>query len=154
MFVSNVQGKQPEPIGHYYNESLMLFLKLLQEDVFHHTLFLLLYRAYQLKEISQHLHNGDLASFRNTGEVIYSSFITSVLRYEDCYGLLHIPRSLGPTESFAGDSIDHFVEGIDTIINLTTQLGSTFKSFTPTEQTRAGLAAYDAGVSAIRGKRK
>ena len=65
---------------------------------------------------------------------------------------MQIPRSAGPNDQYAGDSVEHFEEAIDILIKLTTQLTSTFKSFSPIQQTRAGLAAYDAGVSSIRDK--
>ena len=71
-----------------------------------------------------------------------------------CYGLMQIPYSQGPDVSVKGDSVQHFTEGIERLIEFTTRISSTFTSFNPTEQTRAGLAAYDAGIHAIRTKRK
>ena len=119
---------------------------------------------------------GDHANWPNTGQSrktlrgLWSHFSSDILstvhfylsirkkyisqfRYEECYGLMQIPRSLGPNDLVAGDSVDHFKEALDILIKLTTQLTSTFPSFSPTQQTRAGLAAYDAGVSSIRDKR-
>lgn len=102
---------------------------------------------------------GDHVNWPNTGQsktplsLSLKVFVISQFRYEECYGLMQIPRSLGPNDVVAGDSVDHFKEAVEILIKLTTQLTSTFPSFSPTQQTRAGLAAYDAGVSSIRDKR-
>ena len=65
-----------------------------------------------------------------------------------CYGLMQIPESRNPNTTFAPDSMEHFEEAIRELISLTTKF-ATLESFTPTQQTRAGLAAYDAGFENI-----
>ena len=65
---------------------------------------------------------------------------------------MQIPFSWGPDTFHSGDSPEHFREGIGHLLKLTNQLSATFKSFTPVQKTRAGLAAYDGGVAAIRQK--
>ena len=67
---------------------------------------------------------------------------------KQCYGLMQIPESRNPNTSFAPDSVEHFEEGIRALIELTTHFAA-FESMTPTNQTRAGLAAYDAGFENI-----
>ena len=67
---------------------------------------------------------------------------------EDCYGLMHIPRSHGADASLGVDSIEHFINGLEYLIDLTSQVTNTFNSYTVDEQTRGGIAAYDAGLSA------
>jgi len=67
---------------------------------------------------------------------------------EDCYGLMHIPRSHGADSSLGVDSIEHFINGLEYLLDLTSQVTNTFKSYTVEEQTRGGIAAYDAGLSA------
>ena len=65
---------------------------------------------------------------------------------------MHIPASKSPNTNHAEDSAEHFEEGIQKLIDLTTFLAKNFKSFSPLQQTRIGLAAYDAGVRAIQAK--
>ena len=73
-------------------------------------------------------------------------------RHELCWGLMQIPASQSPNVNAAGDSVDHFLEGINELIALTTQMSGNFKSFSPSELTRAGLAAYDVGISSIQSR--
>ena len=72
--------------------------------------------------------------------------------YEQCYGLMHIPASKMPNTAYAQDSVEHFEQGIQKLIDLTTLLAKTYRSFSPLQQTRIGLAAYDAGVQAVQSK--
>ena len=65
---------------------------------------------------------------------------------------MQIPASQSPNVNAAGDSVDHFLEGINELIALTTQMSGNFKSFSPSELTRAGLAAYDVGISSIQSR--
>ena len=80
----------------------------------------------------------------------YFYLISNPFRYEKCYGLMHIPRSMGANDNNSGSSVDHFIAGISKLTGLTSQLSATFQSFTATEQTRAGLAAYDNGISCVQ----
>lgn len=73
---------------------------------------------------------------------------------EDCYGLMHIPRSHGADGSLGVDSIEHFINGLQYLLDLTNDVTNKFKSYTVDEQTRGGIAAYDAGLSAAADKRK
>ena len=50
--------------------------------------------------------------------------------------------------------MDHFLQAIVILIDLIEQISSTWMSFSTIEQTRAAIAAYDAGISTIRGKSK
>ena len=67
---------------------------------------------------------------------------------------MHIPASKNPNTDHAVDSIEHFVDGIYQIIELTSLIAQSFESFSATQQTRGGLAAYDAGVQAVEAKSK
>ena len=67
---------------------------------------------------------------------------------------MHIRESLNPNTNHTGDSIEHFTEGISNLIEIIGDLTQQFKTFTPEQQTRAGLAAYDAGAGAIKAKSK
>ena len=70
-----------------------------------------------------------------------------------CFGLMQIPYSQGPNVSVKGNSVEHFVEGIERLIEYTTGISSKVPSFSPLVQTRGGLAAYDTGILAVRSKR-
>ena len=50
--------------------------------------------------------------------------------------------------------MDHFLQAIVILIDLIEQVSTSWTSFSVVEQTRAGIAAYDAGISMIRGKSK
>ena len=50
--------------------------------------------------------------------------------------------------------MDHFLQAIVILIDLIEQVSTSWTSFSVVEQTRAGIAAYDAGISTIRGKSK
>ena len=65
---------------------------------------------------------------------------------------MHIPKRFNPDDSVAGDSIEHFLEGISVLTELTTQLTQRFRTFTPVQQTRSALATYDAGPDAVKNK--
>ena len=65
---------------------------------------------------------------------------------------MHIPKSFEPDETVAGDSVQHFKQGIEKLTELNSQMAQRFKSFTAVQQTRCGLAAYDAGTFAIHNK--
>ena len=67
---------------------------------------------------------------------------------------MHIPASKNPNTNYAVGSVGHFREGIREIIELTSLITQSFTSFTPTQQTRGGLAAYDAGIQAVQAKSK
>ena len=67
---------------------------------------------------------------------------------------MHIREELKPNTSHAGDSVEHFAEGISKMIEMISQLTQQFPTFTPEQQTRAGLAAIDAGADKIRAKSK
>ena len=62
---------------------------------------------------------------------------------------MHIPRSINPNDSVAGDSIEHFKQGIGRLSELNSQMAQQFSTFTASEQTRCGLAAFDAGTSSV-----
>ena len=72
---------------------------------------------------------------------------------EDCYGLMHIPRSQGADGSLGVDSIEHFINGLQYLLKLTNDVTNTFTAYTVHEQTRGGIAAYDSGLSAAADKR-
>ena len=65
---------------------------------------------------------------------------------------MHIPQRFNPDDSVPGDSIEHFLEGISVLTELTSQITQRFRTFTPIEQTRAALATYDAGPNAVKNK--
>ena len=65
---------------------------------------------------------------------------------------MHIRESLNPNTNHTGDSVEHFTEGITNLIQIISQLTQMFGTFIPEQQTRAGLAAYDAGACKIRSK--
>lgn len=65
---------------------------------------------------------------------------------------MHIPKRFNPDDSVPGDSIEHFLEGISVLTELTSQITQRFRTFTPIEQTRAALATYDAGPNAVKDK--
>ena len=65
---------------------------------------------------------------------------------------MHIRESLNPNTSHAIDSLEHFSEGVSNLIEMISQLTQQFPTFTPEQQTRAGLAAIDAGADKIRVK--
>ena len=67
---------------------------------------------------------------------------------------MHIRESLNPNTSHAIDSLEHFSEGVSNLIGMISQLTQQFKTWSPEQQTRAGLAAYDAGPDKIRVKSK
>ena len=68
---------------------------------------------------------------------------------EQCYGLMHMRANQNPNTYFGPDSVEHFKQGIASLIQLTTDITSKLSSFTVVEQTRGGIAAYDAGTSVI-----
>ena len=55
---------------------------------------------------------------------------------------------------FEPDSVEHFSEGIARLIQLTAYVSNTLTSFNTTEQTRGGIAAYDAGIAEVIDRRK
>ena len=67
---------------------------------------------------------------------------------------MHIRESLNPNTSYTIDSFEHFSEGISNLIELISELAQQFPTFTPEQQTRAGLATYDAGSGMIGAKSK
>ena len=67
---------------------------------------------------------------------------------------MHIRQSLNPNTNLAGDSVEHFAEGISNMIQMISQLTQQWPTFSPEQQTRAGLAAIDAGTDKIRAKSK
>ena len=67
---------------------------------------------------------------------------------------MHLQRHNGANDYWAPDSVEHFKDGIARLIQLTTDISSTFTSFTEAEKTRGGLAAYDAGVVAVMDRRE
>ena len=62
---------------------------------------------------------------------------------------MHMRENQNPNTFFAPDSVEHFKQGVSSLIELTTEITKTMTSFTVAEQTRGGLAAYDAGTSVI-----
>ena len=67
---------------------------------------------------------------------------------------MQIPRSKAPNTYFSGSSTDHFLQAIVILIDLIEQVSTSWTSFNVVEQTRAGIAAYDAVISTIKGKSK
>ena len=67
---------------------------------------------------------------------------------------MHIPRSHGADGSLGVDSVEHFINGLQYLLELTNNVAATFNTYTVDEQTRGGIAAYDAGLSAAEDKRK
>lgn len=67
---------------------------------------------------------------------------------------MHIPRSHGADGSLGVDSVEHFINGLQYLLELTNNVATTFNTYTVDEQTRGGIAAYDAGLSAAADKRK
>ena len=63
---------------------------------------------------------------------------------------MHIPKSANPDDTVPGDSIKHFKQGIKILSDFNSQMAARFSSFTASKQTRCGLAAFDAGTSAVR----
>ena len=64
---------------------------------------------------------------------------------------MHLP---GANHMFEPDSVEHFSEGIARLIQLTAYVSNTLTSFNTTEQTRGGIAAYDAGIAEVIDRRK
>ena len=74
------------------------------------------------------------------------------LEWDECYGLMHVPRSKGADDSLGVDSIEHFVNGLSHVIKLTGEITSKFTSYSVPTQTRGAIAAYDAGLSTVKDK--
>ena len=68
---------------------------------------------------------------------------------EQCYGLMHMRTNQNPNTYFGPDSVEHFKQGIASLFQLTNDVTTKLSSFTVVEQTRGGIAAYDAGTSVI-----
>ena len=78
--------------------------------------------------------------------------LLSSSEWDECYGLLHVPRSKGADDYHDVDSIEHFLSGLAHLINLTGQITNKFTSYSVNEQTRGAIAAYDAGLSTVKDK--
>ena len=59
-----------------------------------------------------------------------------------------------PDTVFGPDSVEHFKQGIQSLIELTTEITSSLPSLTVAEQTRGGLTAYEAGTSVVSDRSK
>ena len=68
---------------------------------------------------------------------------------EMCYGLMHIPESFNPDQSVSGDSIEHFADGIQKLIDLSAKLGNKITSYSSQQIMRLVLASYDAGFITV-----
>ena len=66
-----------------------------------------------------------------------------------CYGLMHIPQSLNPDQSVPGDSVEHFADGIQKLIDLSVNLGNKITSYNSEQVMRLVLASYDAGFVTV-----
>ena len=66
-----------------------------------------------------------------------------------CDGLMHITESLNPDKSVPGDSIEHFADGIQKLIDLTVNLGNKITSYNSEQVMRLVLASYDAGFVTV-----
>ena len=62
---------------------------------------------------------------------------------------MHLRANQNPNTFFGPDSVEHIKQGVSSLIELTTEITSKMSSFTVAEQTRGGLAAYDAGTGVI-----
>ena len=85
---------------------------------------------------------------------LFQAILTNLLSFEECFGLMHIPRSANPDDTVPGDSIEHFKQGIERLTELNSQMAQQFSTFTASKQTRCGLAAFDAGTSAVKNQCK
>ena len=65
---------------------------------------------------------------------------------------MHIPESLFPNRDLVGDSVEHFENGIEKMIQLINQIEVAFPTFTPIQKTRSLFATLEAGLSSIQGK--
>ena len=72
--------------------------------------------------------------------------------WDECYGLMHVPRSQGANDTHGVDSVEHFINGLSHLIGLTNQITSKFTSYSVGAQTRGAIAAYDAGLSTVTDK--
>lgn len=72
--------------------------------------------------------------------------------WDECYGLMHVPRSQGANDTYGVDSVEHFINGLSHLIGLTNQITSKFTSYSVGAQTRGAIAAYDAGLSTVTDK--
>ena len=69
--------------------------------------------------------DGFLVNSQNIRKCFFmKALIWPLFRYEDCYGLLQIPKSKAPNTTYEADSVEHFIEGIDIVIDLTTQMST------------------------------